>query len=155
MAEDQSNTGGAGFAPSHLRRHLLDAGVTVMWTSREMARRSSLSKDTWARMMRPIPAGERGHRWGIDVLQEVHDTLRRVGSTRVPSVEQLERAVIADLGYTQAVTGDDLPEVLARARGLSLANLLRLNQEIALLLASEQPVEAPPPKSAARTDRER
>lgn len=121
---------GAGWAPSHLRQLLVASGIGTEWGYRELARRSSqggrkgLSRDTWRRLCAPIPAGQRGHRWDHDDLQVVSETLVRLGA-RVP-VEALERAVLADLGYATAVSGDRLTEVMHRVSELTDDERLRL-----------------------------
>ncbi len=109
----------SGASSGHLRRLLLDLGVGQPGMSQRALAKASgdrLSKDTWWRMTKPIPPGERGHRWKVEDLRVVADTLRKVGA-RV-SFEQIERAALADLGYGHAA-GSDYNEALALASGLS------------------------------------
>jgi hypothetical protein len=101
---------------SHLRELLLDAGVTTKWSTRELARRSDykLSKDFWWRVATPIPPGQRGCRWDIDDLKVAADTLTRLGAS--VTFARIERAVLADLGYSSdRVT--DLAQSLASVIG--------------------------------------
>lgn len=118
------------WAPSHLRQLLAGHGCGTEWGYRELARRSSqggrkgLSRDTWRRLCAAIPAGQRGHRWDHDDLQIVADTLTRLG-VRVP-VEALERAVLADLGYETAVSGDVMSDMMHRVSELTDDERLRL-----------------------------
>lgn len=134
--------GGTQWEPSRLRRLLLGAGVGDRHGYRELARQSGhrLSRTTWSRLVAPIPLGQRGARYAVEDLQAVAETLRRVGE-RV-TLRQLELAVLADLGYALATSSDDLAEWLARLQSLSHHELLRLNQEVALLLAPDGPADA-------------
>lgn len=140
MADSRS---GAESATAHLRTLLLGLGVGGKWSLRELARQSdrALTKDMLARMTAPIPAGQRGHRWKIESLQALADTLRSVGIA--VTVGQLERAVMADLGYVSAASGDDLGDVLALVEGFSRADLARLLQEVAFLLAPDGAADQP------------
>lgn len=131
-----------GSAPSRLRQLLVTHGVGTEWGYRELARRSSqggrrgLSRDTWRRLCAPVPAGQRGHRWDHDDLQIVSDTLTRLG-VRI-SIEALERAVLADLGYETAVTGDVLTEVMQRVSELTDDERLRLARTLLDMAVSPQ-----------------
>lgn len=151
MAKDH---GGAVSEPSHLRRHLLAAGAGNGFSYRQLERASGyrVKKDTWSRLVAPIPPGQRGKRWPFKTLTAAAETLRKLGST--VTVSQLERAMLADLGYAQAVSGDDLSEVLARVAGLSHTDQLRLIQEVALMLAPDGAADQPasPRASVPRSD---
>lgn len=135
MIEHKTALSGTRTASSHLRKLLVDAGVGTTWCYRELERQSGhrLSREYWRRLVLPIPAGERGHRWKVDDLRIVADTLRRVGARA--SFEQIERAVLTDLGYTQTVAGNDYVETAAKAAGLSQQDRLRLISELAAGLA--------------------
>jgi hypothetical protein len=145
---------GTQWEPSHLRSLLTGAGVGGRHGYRELARQSGhrLSREYWRRLVLPIPAGERGTLYAEEDLRAVAETLRKVGETI--TFGQIERAFLADRGYKQAVSGDDLTEVLARVQGLSHSDQLRLIQEVALLLAPDGDADHSR-TSAKRTGRER
>lgn len=128
---------GTQWEPSHLRRLLLGVGVGGKHGYRELARQSGhrLSREYWRRLVLPIPVGERGKLYAVEDLKVAAETLRKVGETI--TFGQIERAFLADRGYEQAVSGDDLSEVLARVQGLSQTDQLRLIQEVAQLLAPD------------------
>lgn len=146
---------GTQWEPSHLRRLLLAAGVGSRHGYRELARKSGhrLSREYWRRLVLPIPAGQRGSQYADEDLHAVAETLRRAGE-RI-TLSQIERAYLADRGYAQALSGDDLSEVRARLSSLSMVDLLALNLEVAQLLAPVGEANQSATSALSRTDDER
>ena len=145
---------GTQWEPSHLRRLLLAAGVGSRHGYRELARQSGhrLSREYWRRLVLPIPAGQRGTLYADEDLHAVAATLQRVGE-RI-TFSQIQRAFLADRGYEQAFSGDDLAEVMARLPRLTTVELLRLNLELAQLLAAVGEANQSPMPESARTEQE-
>lgn len=147
-ARDGSDAASRG----HLRRLLLSLGVGQRgrgMSQRALAKASGyeLSKDTWQRMTRPIPPGQIGPNWGRDVLEVAAATLRKLGAA--VTVEQLDWAMMRDRGHIPGVSGDDLfARAMALIQSLDHDDLLRLNQEVALLLAPTRRTDQSPPLSA-------
>lgn len=109
----------APYASSHLRALLQDAGVGSKVSIRDVAKnsRQQLNREWIRLLLQPIPAGERGHRYDVENLRALAETLQCL-DIKV-TFGQIEHAVLADLGFPMAVSsytetsqGDLLSEVL-------------------------------------------
>jgi transcriptional regulator with XRE-family HTH domain len=89
---------------------------------RQAAIKTGLSRETLSRMMRPLKEGET-RRIRKANLDKIADGL---GIPR----DLLEREMMADWGYAQAVEGNDIAAILAQIRDFSLADLAELQGEI-------------------------
>lgn len=89
---------------------------------RQAALKTGLSRETLSRLMRPLETGET-RRIRKDNLDKIADGL---GIPR----DLLEREMMADWGYSQAVNGSDIADVLAQLQGFSPADLAQLQMEI-------------------------
>lgn len=130
----------------HLRSVLLSLGVGGPGMSQRALAKASgglLSKDTWYRMTKPIPPGEIGHNWGQDILKAAADTLRKKGVA--VTWQQLDWAMMRDRGHVPGFAGDDVvAQVRSLLYSLSHDDLIRLNQELALLLAAARRTDPSP-----------
>lgn len=131
MANESDAAASAG---GHLRRVLLDAGVTTRWSTRDLQAMSGdrINHEMWARMTRKIPRGKRGSRWAPWILQVAAETLRKAGAD--VTLRQLEDAANTDFGYLSYRTdlsGDgSVAEVLALIPGLSADDALVVAEEL-------------------------
>lgn len=100
-------------------------GVGSRMSIREAARQTGLSRETLSRLMRPIERGET-RRIRKDNLDKIADGLR------IPR-DLLEREMMADWGYVQAVSHSDVAEVLSQIKDLSPTDLATLQIEIGRL----------------------
>lgn len=155
---------GTRFAPSHLSRLMRAAGVgprgrhnflALETASKKVTRESGgrgLSRMTWSRLEKPIPLGEPSHRWAKDDLKVAADTLRYLGEDI--TFEEIDRAYLADCGHGQVISGDDVDEVLAVFKALSLDDQLRLYQEVSLYLEPDGPADQSRASTPPWTQRE-
>ncbi|MGH7748847.1 MAG: hypothetical protein ACREQ5_29410 [Candidatus Dormibacteria bacterium] len=146
----------AGWAPSYLRRLLLEVGVGSRVSIRELARQSGrrLNRE-WVRLLlQPIPAGQRGTRYDYEDIEVLAEVLRRLN---VPvTARQLDRAVMADLGFPSAVsdhaatsgTGNRLDEILTMIEQLTDADRRRLLVRLSVLLAPGEEAAVPSARGA-------
>ena len=89
---------------------------------RQAAVKTGLSRETLSRLMRPLKPGET-RRIRKSNLDKIADGL---GIPR----DLLEREMMADWGYAQAVEDSDIAAVLAQIRDFSLSDLVALQGEI-------------------------
>ena len=95
---------------------------TPRMSIRQAAVKTGLSRETLSRLMRPLKPGET-RRIRKSNLDKIADGL---GIPR----DLLEREMMADWGYAQAVEDSDIAAVLAQIRDFSLSDLVALQQEI-------------------------
>lgn len=100
-------------------------GVGDQMSIRQAAIKTGLSKETIARLMRPLGTGEtrRIRRRNLDKLAD------GLGISR----DLLERAMMADWGYVQSASDTDVAGVLAQVVDFSPTDLVKLQMEIARL----------------------
>lgn len=100
-------------------------GVGETISIRAAATKIGLSRETLSRLMRPLDAGEtrRIHKTNLDKIAD------GLGIPR----DLLEREMMSDWGYAQAVTGSDVAEVLSQIQGMTQNELAQLVTEIGRL----------------------
>jgi hypothetical protein len=99
---------------------LREYGVGERFSIRRAARECGLSQETMCRLMRPEGDARRIRKSNLDKIADGLGIPRDV----------LERAMLADWGYTQAVSGVDLKDVLGQVRTFTPAELIALQTEI-------------------------
>lgn len=110
---------------SRIGRLLRAYGVGERMSIRQAAIKTGLSKETIARLMRPLDTGEtrRIRRRNLDKLAD------GLGIRR----ELLEQAMMADWGYVQSASDTDVAGVLAQITDFTPSDLVTLQMEIARL----------------------
>lgn len=125
-----------GEADTEVARLLRDAGVGTYSSAREFAKLCGVSHETVSRLLRAPKLGEPRK----PITKATSDALADgAGISR----KVFEAAVLADLGYSQAVTGiDGVQSVLAQLRGMSDADRRKVLAELAQEIA-QRPSQAP------------
>jgi transcriptional regulator with XRE-family HTH domain len=96
----------------------VDGGMSI----RQAAAKTGLSRETLSRLMRPIGTGS--------VRRIRKDNLDKIaGGLGIPR-DLLEREMMADWGYAQAISSSTVAEVLSQIQGLSAPDLAALQIEI-------------------------
>lgn len=104
-------------------------GVGNTISIRAAATKIGISRETLSRLMRPLDSGEtrRIHKGNLDKIAD------GLGIPR----DLLEREMLADWGWAQAVTGSDVAEVLSQIQGMTQVELAQLVTEIGRLQQSQ------------------
>ena len=113
---------------SRIAHRLRAYGVGERFSIRDAAKRTGLSRETISRLMRPVEHQET-RRIRSENLDKIADGL---GIPR----DLLEREMMADWGYVQAVTDSDVAGVLSQITDFSPTDLARLISEIARIQES-------------------
>ncbi|MGH3672833.1 MAG: hypothetical protein ACRDSH_19750 [Pseudonocardiaceae bacterium] len=119
-----------------LRRLLLAVGVGTKWKLRDLQRQSGglVTRDTWQSMI------EDTLYWPVETLRAAADALRALGEAI--TVEELERAMFADLGHTSAPSRDPVSELKARERAVRVAAIQELTQSLVADEPTDQHLES-------------